>query len=274
MHDTTADVEKVSKVTGRTASDVKSSMKETVNSKGEHLVEDIVAGDGAGDLRGGIVVGSRNQDRTMKREESVNVNGNGNGNGNSNGNGNNRTRPPSISTRGGGGGGNNSKQASKTSTPIATSFSETTHPQRTRPQRGEAPIKRSHKKGAGLAAQLAAAAAAKAADEDSSPEIEDDSSEKAGDGEPTYCYCESISYGEMVGCDAKDCRREWFHLGCVGLDKAPGKNGRCSIISLVFLPVHGELIDLDVLTLLALVKWYCDECKANLKDKKFNGSSR
>lgn len=25
---------------------------------------------------------------------------------------------------------------------------------------------------------------------------------------------------------------------------------------------------------LLLVKWYCDECKENLKDKKFNGSAR
>ncbi len=31
------------------------------------------------------------------------------------------------------------------------------------------------------------------------------------------------------------------------------------------------LNDADGMT---LVKWYCDECKENLKDKKFNGSAR
>lgn len=43
--------------------------------------------------------------------------------------------------------------------------------------------------------------------------------------EPRYCYCNDFSYGEMVGCDADDCKREWFHLDCVGLARAPSKNG-------------------------------------------------
>lgn len=201
LYGTTADVEKVSGVTGRTAGDVKSTMKETVNAKGEHLIEDIGTGDGAGELRGGLVVGSRNQDRSLKREESVNGNG--------------RTRPPSISvsTRGG-----NSKQASKTGTPINASFSE---PVRSRAPR-EIPLKRSHKKGAGLAAQLAAAAATNGDDGSSLQEDEDD---EEGD-EPRYCYCNGVSYGEMVGCDGKECQKEWFHLECVGLEKAPGRNGK------------------------------------------------
>jgi hypothetical protein len=29
----------------------------------------------------------------------------------------------------------------------------------------------------------------------------------------------------MVGCDAGDCEREWFHLECVGLKVAPRGNG-------------------------------------------------
>lgn len=199
MYGTTADVDKVSGVTGRSASDVKSSMKDTVNAKGEHLIEAIGTSDGAGDLRGGLVVGSRNQDRGLKREESVNC----------------RTRPPSISvsTRGG-----NSKQPSKTGTPINASFAE---PVRTRAPR-EAPLKRSHKKGAGLAAQLAAAAATHGDDVLS---IQGDDDDEEGD-EPRYCYCNGVSYGEMVGCDGKECQKEWFHLECVGLEKAPGRNGK------------------------------------------------
>lgn len=54
--------------------------------------------------------------------------------------------------------------------------------------------------------------------------------------EPLYCYCQQVSYGEMVACDAEDCPREWFHLECVGLGRAPGRNA----------------------------KWYCDECKEKL----------
>ena len=48
--------------------------------------------------------------------------------------------------------------------------------------------------------------------------------------EPTYCYCNQVSFGEMVGCDGDDCKREWFHLPCIGF-KNPPKG-----------------------------KWYCDDC--------------
>lgn len=206
LYGTTADVDKVSGLTGRTPGDVKSSMKETVNAKGEHLVEDIGTSDGAGDLRGGLVVGSRNPER-LKREETEN--------------GSSRTRGDrlpsiSVSTRGG-----NSKGPSKTATPINASFAE---PHRTRgPRASEAPLKRSHKKGAGLAAQIAAAAAAQDG-EDSSMQGEED--EEDGPGQERYCYCDGVSYGEMVGCDGDNCEREWFHLDCVGLSRAPAKNGK------------------------------------------------
>ena len=211
LYGTSADVDKVSGLTGRTLGDVKSSMKETVNAKGEHLVEDIGTGDGTGEMRGGLVVGSRNPDR-LKREETEN--------------GSSRTRgdrPPSISvsTRGG-----NSKGPSKTATPINASFAE---PQRTRgPRASEAPLKRSHKKGAGLAAQMAAAAAAQEG-EDSSMQGEED--DEDGPGQERYCYCDEVSYGEMVGCDGENCEREWFHLNCVGLSRAPAKNGKSPCIS-------------------------------------------
>lgn len=54
--------------------------------------------------------------------------------------------------------------------------------------------------------------------------------------EPTYCYCNQVSFGEMVGCDGDDCKREWFHLPCIGF-KNPPKG-----------------------------KWYCDDCI--IKQKK------
>ncbi|CRK19187.1 hypothetical protein BN1723_011817 [Verticillium longisporum] len=63
--------------------------------------------------------------------------------------------------------------------------------------------------------------------------------------EPRYCYCNSVSYGEMVACDADTCEREWFHLECVGLKVAPKGNA----------------------------KWFCEPCKKRLTaaGKKVNG---
>lgn len=56
--------------------------------------------------------------------------------------------------------------------------------------------------------------------------------------EPTYCYCNQVSFGEMVGCDGDDCKREWFHLPCIGF-KNPPKG-----------------------------KWYCDDCLMKMKKLK------
>ena len=50
--------------------------------------------------------------------------------------------------------------------------------------------------------------------------------------EPKYCICQSAAHGDMIGCDHEACEKEWFHLTCVGLKKAPS-DGK---------------------------KWYCPEC--------------
>ncbi|SJX63790.1 related to YNG2-component of NuA4 histone acetyltransferase complex [Sporisorium reilianum f. sp. reilianum] len=71
---------------------------------------------------------------------------------------------------------------------------------------------------------------------------------EAGEGEEgeekddtPYCFCQRVSFGEMIGCDNAendpDCK-EWFHIGCVGVTKP--------------LPQ----------------KWYCSECLAKLKNKR------
>ncbi|KAI0218539.1 Inhibitor of growth protein 2 [Lamellibrachia satsuma] len=39
--------------------------------------------------------------------------------------------------------------------------------------------------------------------------------------EPTYCLCQQVSYGEMIGCDNDACSIEWFHFNCVGLTSKP-----------------------------------------------------
>ncbi|XP_076898538.1 PHD finger protein ING1-like [Bidens hawaiensis] len=46
--------------------------------------------------------------------------------------------------------------------------------------------------------------------------------------EPTYCFCNQVSYGEMVACDNHDCKIEWFHYGCVGLKEQPKGKWYCS----------------------------------------------
>ncbi|KAL1801623.1 hypothetical protein ACET3X_001965 [Alternaria dauci] len=78
------------------------------------------------------------------------------------------------------------------------------------------------------------------ADAEAEPEVE---SEEDGD-EPRYCYCNEVSYGNMIACDNDDCPREWFHLGCVHLDKPP--TGR--------------------------TKWFCsDDCKETYTKTKAKG---
>ncbi|KAH6851225.1 hypothetical protein B0I37DRAFT_429781 [Chaetomium sp. MPI-CAGE-AT-0009] len=78
----------------------------------------------------------------------------------------------------------------------------------------------------------AAAVAAAAPDDD-----DDDEEEQEVADEDLYCYCNQVSYGEMVACDGDGCPREWFHLECVGLKVAPKVNA----------------------------KWYCEDCKRRLK---------
>ncbi len=56
--------------------------------------------------------------------------------------------------------------------------------------------------------------------------------------EPTYCLCQQVSYGEMIGCDNADCPIEWFHFGCMNLTTKPKG------------------------------KWYCPKCIVLFKKKK------
>ncbi|EHK97050.1 putative transcriptional regulatory protein PHO23 [Glarea lozoyensis 74030] len=79
-------------------------------------------------------------------------------------------------------------------------------------------------------------------DDTSSNVPDDDEEDEPGPDEPRYCYCNGVSYGEMVACDADDCKKEWFHLECAGLKVAPRGNA----------------------------KWYCDECKDRVKSKRLN----
>ncbi|KAL4958408.1 hypothetical protein BDW69DRAFT_153989 [Aspergillus filifer] len=126
-------------------------------------------------------------------------------------------------------------RTSKTATPVLAS-AEPVVQQRTRPTRNTEPApKRSHKKNGSTAPAVPPPPPPPVvSDPEESLHEGDDEDEE---GEPRYCYCNEISFGEMVACDNDACPREWFHLSCVGLTKPPGRN----------------------------VKWYCNECKENMR---------
>ncbi|KAL8641029.1 MAG: hypothetical protein Q9228_002119 [Teloschistes exilis] len=214
VHAASTDPEKLASITDKSGKDAKGSAKVASNARADPMFGE----DGAGDNELATAPTTGNRIEKQMKKESTDPTAN---------DGQERPRSISISTRGCG-------KASKTSTPTQGSFTES---QRTRPVRNVEPTKRSHKKGAGLAAQLAAAQLAHG---DDGLSIHGDEDEDEGEREPRYCYCNQVSYGEMVGCDMDGCPREWFHLDCVGLTKAPRGNS----------------------------KWYCEECKDTLKKKK------
>ena len=51
---------------------------------------------------------------------------------------------------------------------------------------------------------------------------------KIGPKETTYCFCNYISYGNMIKCDNSNCERKWFHFHCVGLKDQPKGRWFCS----------------------------------------------
>ena len=62
----------------------------------------------------------------------------------------------------------------------------------------------------------------------------------ADPNEPKYCYCQRISFGEMIACENEDCPIEWFHFSCVGLTPENRPKGQ----------------------------WFCNECKAAMQARK------
>lgn len=87
---------------------------------------------------------------------------------------------------------------------------------------------------------------------------EDVDVEDVDDNEPRYCYCNNVSYGEMVACDNENCPKEWFHLKCAGLKEAPGEDCECYILGDTFGHVIAFLTSL-------LAKWYCRYCKDEME---------
>lgn len=55
-----------------------------------------------------------------------------------------------------------------------------------------------------------------------------------------YCFCQRVSFGEMIGCDNDDCKYEWFHWACVGITSPPKDD---------------EI-------------WYCPDCSPKMEKRK------
>ncbi|KAG9317711.1 hypothetical protein JVU11DRAFT_1924 [Chiua virens] len=49
-----------------------------------------------------------------------------------------------------------------------------------------------------------------------------------GDDKELYCFCQKLSYGEMIACDNPDCPYQWFHLPCVNLKQPLPERWFCS----------------------------------------------
>jgi len=112
-----------------------------------------------------------------------------------------------------------SGRASKPSTPALATFAEAARSRLSSRASDAATAKRSHKKQASVdATALIAGPPAPAAISARQLDEEED---------PLYCYCNTVSYGEMIACDGQGCAREWFHLDCAGLKVAPKGNSMC-----------------------------------------------
>jgi hypothetical protein len=275
----TPELNSVAAMTGKSAADVKNTMKESTNQKGDRLIEDGGTDINGNSMRGGILLQRSSSKASLKREANASEETVGKAS---------PRIPPPIITDIKTDRSNRAVRASKTSTPVMGSFAESPDPadgtngdvtngNATKPKRVSRPRmkdhglhdslspkalppKRSHKKGAGLLAQANASAQSlrnigassdslNGGGVDEAGGAEELMSEDEADGDEAsderYCYCNDISYGEMVACDNKNCAREWFHLRCVGLEKAPGKNA----------------------------KWFCDECKEVLGMRRDGGGN-
>ncbi|XP_038076454.1 uncharacterized protein LOC119744552 [Patiria miniata] len=51
-------------------------------------------------------------------------------------------------------------------------------------------------------------------------------SESGSDDDRVYCKCGAPNTDDMIGCDGKKCKYEWFHFKCVGLSKKKVPRGK------------------------------------------------
>lgn len=136
-----------------------------------------------------------------------------------------------------------SGRASKPSTPSSSLFPDISRSRGIGTPLEIVNSRRSHKKSAGIGSHMATKQSTDMDDAEKKRNDENEDVDLDAD-EPRYCLCNNVSYGEMVACDSKGCKREWFHLACVGLKTAP----------------KGD------------ATWYCEDCKEATKGKRSNNN--
>lgn len=83
---------------------------------------------------------------------------------------------------------------------------------------------RSRRGGTGARTSAANKSAASEEEEEEEPDVEmadAEEVEEEQEDDRKYCFCQRVSFGEMVGCENPKCPYEWFHLVCVSLKEAP-----------------------------------------------------
>ncbi|OWB74930.1 hypothetical protein B5S31_g4765 [[Candida] boidinii] len=200
-----------SNTSSKKRSQVKSTSSRGSNSKEKSKKEDDKSNDKSNDN------GSDNNNNNSKKSNNSNFNNNSNNNNddsrsNNNGNGN-----------------NNVSSSSSSSTATTSSLSSSSNSSSSARSRSS-----------GNKSKSSSSNSSNSNKNKKQEEIQDILSPSNGefDGEPVYCYCQQVSYGEMVGCDGANCKREWFHLPCIGLKELP----------------RGE--------------WYCDDCRAKMQKRR------
>jgi inhibitor of growth protein 3 len=63
-------------------------------------------------------------------------------------------------------------------------------------------------------------------DEDMSGVGGGDADEEESD-DTKYCFCQRVSFGDMVACDNDECKYQWFHWECVGIKEEPVGDWLC-----------------------------------------------
>jgi inhibitor of growth protein 3 len=158
----------------------------------------------------------------------------------------------SVAGAGGRDGSDDEKVATGSTRGAGDEEDEGNHSSRERPTRRGGNVDKSRstsKASAATKAERASTAAASKAQTGEEDAMDVDADEEEGDAEmdadmdgeadaddKKYCTCQRVSHGDMVACDNEACPYEWFHWGCVGLTKEPPG------------------------------KWYCDECRSNMKE--------
>ncbi|KAH7887455.1 hypothetical protein F5I97DRAFT_831909 [Phlebopus sp. FC_14] len=59
-------------------------------------------------------------------------------------------------------------------------------------------------------------------------EGEEGEGEEDAEDKELYCFCQKLSYGEMIACDNPECPYQWFHLPCVNLKQPLPEHWFCA----------------------------------------------